>query len=51
MSKKEEFLICEKRDGGELLIMGLIKYLKLGRRNSESRGVVITKLGQEKRER
>ena len=30
-SREEEFLICEKSATGELLIMGLEKYLKVGR--------------------
>ncbi len=50
ISRKEEFLVCEKRDGG-ILIMGLNKYLKLGRRRPAGRGVVIKKLSREKRER
>ena len=31
LSRCEEFLICEKKAGGELLIMGLEKYLQAGR--------------------
>jgi len=35
--KRERFLVCEKRDNGGLLIMGLSKYLKIGCRGSGDR--------------
>lgn len=36
-SHLEKFLICEKKASGELLIMGLEKYLKAGRGGGEAK--------------
>lgn len=35
--EKEPFLVCEKREDGRLLIMGLDKYLKIGWRESNEK--------------
>lgn len=46
---KEPFLVCEKKEDGGLLIMGLDKYLKIGWQCSSEKGSVVE--NDEKRKR